>query len=64
MQNIWAIICKSGLLWITWLQAYVLKGRSIWQYSVSQNNSWSWRKLMKLRPLAWDFVEVNDGNEK
>ena len=28
LQNIWAIICRSGSLWIAWIEEYVLKGKS------------------------------------
>ena len=28
MQNIWSIIVKAGSLWIAWLDAYVMKGKS------------------------------------
>ena len=64
MQNIWAFMRQSGSLWIAWLKVYILKGSSIWQHSVSHNSSWSWRKLLKLRPLTGDFVELNNGNER
>ena len=41
LQNIWAIITKAGSLWIAWLQAYVLKGRSLWKISLSLSYGWS-----------------------
>ena len=28
MQSIWALIVKSGSIWIAWVQEYVLKGKS------------------------------------
>ena len=64
MQNIWAIICRVGSIWIAWIQVYVLKGRSIWQHTASPSNSWSWRKLMKLRSFAQEFIEIKDGKER
>ena len=33
LQNIWAIMAKTGSLWIAWLEAYMLKGRSFWHSS-------------------------------
>ena len=63
IQNIWSIIIKAGSLWIAWIEAYVLQGRSIWQISASQNSSWNWRKLLQLRSLAYGFVEWKDGVE-
>ena len=64
IQNIWAIFTKAGTLWIAWIKAYMLKGRSIWSISATQNNSWSWRKMLQLRPLARKFVKLENGVEK
>ena len=63
IQNIWAIISKAGSLWIAWINAYVLKGRSFWQVPVMQYNSWNWKKLLQLKSLASRFVEWKDGVE-
>ena len=41
IQNIWAILTQAGSLWIAWVEAYVLKGRSIWQLPISSTCSWS-----------------------
>ena len=63
MQNLWSIIIKDGSLWITWINAYVLKGGSIWQIPISQSYSWNLRKILQLMPLAQMFVEWKDGAE-
>ena len=57
IQNIWSILTQAGSLWIAWIEAYVLKGRSIWNISVSSACSWNWRKILQLRDLAYSFVE-------
>ena len=41
----------------------VLKERSFWDIAENQNASWSWKKLLRLRPMAQRFVEINDGRE-
>ena len=46
LHHLWSIFAKAGSLWITWIHAYVLKGRSIWQIEKSQNCSWCWRKIL------------------
>ena len=43
LQSIWAIITKSGSLWIAWIQEYVLKGKSFWDLAESSTSSWSRR---------------------
>ena len=63
MQHIWSLITQAGSLWIAWTQAYVLKGRSIWQVPRSQNTSWHWRKLLQMRSEAFQFVERRNGAE-
>ena len=63
LQNIWVIIVKARSLWIAWIQEYILKGRSIWQITEAKNRSWSWNKLLRLRPLAQRFIESEDGRE-
>ena len=54
---------QEGSLWIAWLNAYFLKGRSIWQIPISPNYSWNLKKILQLRPLAQGFVEWKDGTE-
>ena len=64
LQNIWAIISKAGSIWIAWLNEYVLKGRSIWLIPFSPSCGWSWRKLLKPRQIASEFVERKNGEER
>jgi hypothetical protein len=42
---------------------YLLKGRSFWSVNIPQDCSWCWRRLLKLRNVAWNFIffEVGDG---
>ena len=61
MQNIWALITKAGSIWIAWIQAYVLKGKDFWEVQAFQNSCWRWKKLLKMRENARQFVERSDG---
>ena len=61
LHNIWLLITKAGSLWVAWIEAYILKGRSFWQVSLTQNCSWSWRRLLGLRNLAQGFIEQQNG---
>ena len=64
LQSIWAVIAKSGSIWIAWIQEYLLKGRSLWDQEETQNGgSWAWKKLLKLRSLAQRFIIKQDGRE-
>ena len=64
LQSIWAVIAKSGSIWIVWIQEYILKGRSLWDQEEIQNGgSWAWKKMLKLRSLAQRFIIKQDGRE-
>lgn len=40
------------------------KTKKIWDVKEDGKGSWIWRKLLKLRPLVYQFIrfEVNDGH--
>ena len=63
IQHLWSIFSKSGSIWIAWIDAYILKRRSLRQVAPTLNCSWSWRKLLQLRNLARQFVVMQDGVE-
>lgn len=33
MRHIWVMFARSGSLWVAWVQAYLLKGKSFWNVS-------------------------------
>ena len=45
------------------MNEYVLRGRRLWQLTETQEGSWSWYKLLRLRNLAQQFVERNERRE-
>jgi hypothetical protein len=49
-------------IWVAWVHEYLLKGRSFWNVSIPNNSSWYWRKLLKIRSLAWGFLRFDVGN--
>jgi hypothetical protein len=65
LRHVWNLFVKSGSLWVAWIEAYVLKGRSFWVAKVPQSCSWTWRKLLNLREVARDFIHfsVGEGNK-
>jgi hypothetical protein len=48
LNHIWNLFSKAGSLWVAWVEANWLKGRSLWQISIPQACSWSWKKILKL----------------
>lgn len=63
MNHIWNLFSISGSLWVAWVHANWLKGRSFWQVPIPQYASWSWKKILNLRSVAKQFLKhkVGDG---
>ncbi|XVF88014.1 hypothetical protein PTKIN_Ptkin19aG0015400 [Pterospermum kingtungense] len=58
MKNLWDIFMQAGTLWVAWVNHYILKGQSLWHAAAHSNCSWNWRKVMSLRPIFRQFLEV------
>lgn len=63
LRQVWTLFACALSIWVAWIQAYMLKGRSFWSVSIPQSCSWCWRKVLKLRFIAKNFIkfEVGDG---
>ncbi|XP_062075990.1 uncharacterized protein LOC133780132 [Humulus lupulus] len=48
----WAISFKQDQLWVKWVNTIYLKGVPIRDYKLKQDDSWYWRKLIKLSHLV------------
>lgn len=63
-----SLICKlftmSGSLWVAWMNHNLLHHGSFWDACDTTIGSWTWRKLLKLRPFAAGFLkaEIRDDN--
>lgn len=53
---------KSGSLWVAWFDIYILKNRSQWSINMPQDFSWSSRKILKARSIAWSLIKQQIGN--
>jgi hypothetical protein len=62
MKHIWSLFAKARSLWVTWVNENLLMGRSFWPIKVPQSCSWYWRKLLKLRVEANNFLRFDVGN--
>jgi hypothetical protein len=65
MIHIWNLFARVGSLWVAWVEEVWLKGRSFWQIPIPHTCSWSWKKTLKLRGVAKDFLsfKVGDGSK-
>lgn len=62
LRHIWNLFANAGSLWVSWVREYLLKGKSFWLVKVPQMCSWSWKKLLKLRDIAKNFLHFNVGD--
>jgi hypothetical protein len=62
LSHIWSIFAQSGSLWVAWIETNWLKGRSLWHIPIPKSCSWSWKKLLKLRDVAKNFLSFKVGN--
>ncbi|GJV95336.1 RNA-directed DNA polymerase, eukaryota, reverse transcriptase zinc-binding domain protein [Tanacetum coccineum] len=44
------------------IASYRLKGRCVWNLTVTKNTAWCWKSIMKLRDKIRDFVGIRVGN--
>ncbi|GKV34604.1 hypothetical protein SLEP1_g42967 [Rubroshorea leprosula] len=65
LRFIWMLFTKAGSIWVAWVHAYFLKGKSFWSVKIPNDASWGWRKLLKLRPQAKKLMlhSLGDGED-
>lgn len=49
---------------MAWTRHVLMKNESFWDVKLTTSGSWIWRKLLRLRDIAYPFirVEIRDGN--
>ncbi|GJR79369.1 uncharacterized protein Tco_0150154, partial [Tanacetum coccineum] len=53
-KHIWNIVTNKESLWVRWIHAVKLRGRSFWAIPLNDADmSWGWRKLLQLRDLGF-----------
>ncbi|GJW07139.1 hypothetical protein Tco_1569562 [Tanacetum coccineum] len=60
--HIWNIVSNKESLWVRWINAYKLKGRSFWDVPLKNYASWRWRKLIRIWDLVRPFFRSKIGN--
>ncbi|KAF5759840.1 putative RNA-directed DNA polymerase [Helianthus annuus] len=62
-SHAWSILNKRDSLWVAWIYSYRLKQCNFWTCRVVANCSWSWRKLLQIRPFLRNHIwsDLGDG---
>lgn len=63
LKLIWRLFSQTGSFWVSWTREYLLKNSTYWDVKEGSLGSRVWRKLLKLRPLAYSYLryEINNG---
>ncbi|XP_021979847.1 uncharacterized protein LOC110875966 [Helianthus annuus] len=56
VSHIWSILKQRDSLWVQWIHSYRLRGRNFWNCKETTTCSWSWRKILQLRPLVKEHI--------
>ena len=62
LKFIWILLSNSSSLWADWHRDIHLSSQSFWSIEAVQTDSWAWKRLLKLRPLAIRFCKPVIGN--
>ncbi|WZZ11232.1 hypothetical protein YC2023_097153 [Brassica napus] len=62
LKFIWLLLSKTPSLWVEWHWNIHLQDKSFWSIEASVSDSWAWKRLLKLRPLALQFCKTALGN--
>ena len=51
-KHLWQLCLASPTSsWTSWARANLLKGRSLWEVSIPNDSTWTWRKILRLRTV-------------
>nr|GEU32231.1 hypothetical protein [Tanacetum cinerariifolium] len=45
--HIWSLLLNKESLWVKWIHAYKLNGRTLWEIPLRGKMSWGWRKILQ-----------------
>lgn len=54
---VWKLFALLGSLWVAWVRVELLKNGSFWDVKETNKGFWLWKKLLKLRPQASEFMK-------
>nr|GEZ79976.1 hypothetical protein [Tanacetum cinerariifolium] len=62
-KHLWNIIDKKDSLWVKWVNMVKLKGKSLWEIEIEDNDSGTWKAILNLRSKLRDSVwkKIRDG---
>ncbi|KAA0036886.1 zf-RVT domain-containing protein [Cucumis melo var. makuwa] len=62
LKILWLMLTNSGSLWVAWMEAYILKGKSLWDVDSRVGRSWCFRAILRKREKLKHHVRMKVGN--
>lgn len=64
LSHMLQVLTKSNSLWALWVNGTFLRGKHFWTIKIPTECSWIWRKILRLRVVALQFISYStaDGN--
>lgn len=62
LKFIWLLLSAADSLWVDWHKSIHLDGNWFWSILPATTDSWAWKRLLKLRPVALQFCNTVLGN--
>ncbi|XP_022019347.1 uncharacterized protein LOC110919383 [Helianthus annuus] len=64
VTHIWSLLTNRESLWVKWIHSYRIRYRNFWDVPIKSNITWSWRKMLNLRPCIRDHIRIKMGDGK
>ncbi|KAG8379340.1 hypothetical protein BUALT_Bualt07G0078200 [Buddleja alternifolia] len=63
LRHLWSIIKDDdNSIWVAWIQANKLGSKSIWNVKFATSNTWSWKRILKMKDLIQPHIKYSIGS--
>ncbi|KAG7588721.1 Reverse transcriptase domain [Arabidopsis suecica] len=62
LRFLWLLFAENGSLSADWHKTHHIKNNSFWALVESPSDQWTWKMLLRLRPLGERFLKTQVGN--
>ncbi|XP_071719566.1 uncharacterized protein [Rutidosis leptorrhynchoides] len=59
---VWRLLTCKHSLWVKWIHVYILPSHYFWTLPIIASASWSWHKLLQIRPTIRQHFKYQIGN--
>uniref|UniRef100_A0A803PR18 Endonuclease/exonuclease/phosphatase domain-containing protein n=1 Tax=Cannabis sativa TaxID=3483 RepID=A0A803PR18_CANSA len=59
-KHVWAVANKKDNLWVKWVHCVYIKHHNWWEYKVPQTSSWYWKKMVDIRDIVKEKLQIEE----